>query len=149
MVRVVPYAAIQFATHEEYKHLLAVDRDGCVFQVVLKAFVFPSRKKTPILRAIAGSMAGATATSLTYPLDTAKARLSVSSKKEYKNLRALFANEYKRGGLRTFYRGLTPTLLGVVPYAGTSFFTYETLKLLYLGALAAAPLLDSLATSRV
>ena len=26
------------------------------------------------------------------------------------------------------YRGLTPTLLGVIPYAGTSFFTYETLK---------------------
>ena len=28
----------------------------------------------------------------------------------------------------TFPRGLTPTLLGVIPYAGTSFFTYESLK---------------------
>lgn len=28
----------------------------------------------------------------------------------------------------TLYRGLTPTLMGVVPYAGFSFFTYETLK---------------------
>jgi hypothetical protein len=27
-----------------------------------------------------------------------------------------------------YSRGLTPTLLGVIPYAGTSFFTYETLK---------------------
>lgn len=116
MARVVPYAAIQFATYEEYKRILAVDHDG---------------QKTPLRRAAAGSMAGATATALTYPLDTAKARLSVSSKEEYKNLRALFISEYRRTGMRTFYSGLSPTLLGVIPYAGTSFFTYETLKMIY------------------
>ena len=26
------------------------------------------------------------------------------------------------------YRGLTPTIIGVIPYAGTSFGIYETLK---------------------
>ncbi|KAI6230416.1 Mitochondrial coenzyme A transporter SLC25A42 [Aphelenchoides fujianensis] len=61
----------------------------------------------------------------------ARARLSVSSKEEYPSLRAVFVSEYRQHGLSTFYRGITPTLIGVVPYAGSSFFTYETLKLLY------------------
>lgn len=34
----------------------------------------------------------------------------------------------KEGGVTALWRGITPTLLGVIPYAGTSFFTYETLK---------------------
>lgn len=34
----------------------------------------------------------------------------------------------QESGLRGLWRGITPTLLGIVPYAGTSFFTYETLK---------------------
>lgn len=117
MARVVPYAAIQFAAHEEYKHIFHVDRDGVL---------------TPVKRYLCGSLAALTATTFTYPLDTAKARLSVSSKEEYKNLRAVFVSEYNKTGLRTFYRGLFPTLLGVIPYAGSSFFTYETLKLIYV-----------------
>ena len=36
-------------------------------------------------------------------------------------------------GLKTLYRGFAPTILGVVPYAGLSFFTYETLKKLHAG----------------
>jgi len=31
-----------------------------------------------------------------------------------------------RGGLVNFYRGFTPTLLGMVPYAGMSFLTHDT-----------------------
>lgn len=115
LARVVPYAAIQFAAHEEYKKLLKVDIEG----------------STPYRRFLAGTLAGVTAVIFTYPLDTAKARLSVSTKQEYENLRAVFIKECKTHGFLTFYRGLYPTLLGVVPYAGLSFFTYETLKLIY------------------
>lgn len=116
MIRVMPYAAIQFASFEQYKQWLKVDAHGT---------------RTPGRRCIVGCMAGATATILTYPLDTAKARLSISTKKEYATLLSVFIKTTRENGLLALYRGLWPTLLGVVPYAGASFFTYETLKLKY------------------
>lgn len=90
-------------------------------------------RKTPGRRYIAGSLAALTATCFTYPLDTAKARLSTSTKAEYSGLRDIFVKEYRRHGITIFYRGMYPTLLGVIPYAGSSFFTYETCKLFYTG----------------
>ena len=47
---------------------------------------------------------------------------------QYKNLLFVFGSILREEGFLSLYRGLTPTLLGVIPYAGTSFFTYETLK---------------------
>ena len=38
---------------------------------------------------------------------------------------------YREEGISAYYRGLLPTILGIMPYAGISFFTYETLKKLY------------------
>jgi len=35
-------------------------------------------------------------------------------------------------GVRALYRGFGPTLSGILPYAGISFYTYDTLKLLGL-----------------
>lgn len=32
------------------------------------------------------------------------------------------------GGIRALYRGFVPTLMGMVPYAGLSFYTFEYLK---------------------
>lgn len=47
----------------------------------------------------------------------------------------MFVKTWKTEGWSTLYRGYTPTLLGVIPYSGTSFFTYETLKRLHSGML--------------
>lgn len=95
--------------------------------------IINSRQKTPLKRYVAGSLAAVTATTITYPLDTAKARLSVSTKSEYKNMREVFIKEYRKYGFFTFYRGINPTILGVIPYAGSSFFTFESLKIVYKG----------------
>lgn len=116
MARVVPYASMQFAAFEQYKKLLKVDENG---------------SRTPVKRYITGSLAATTATMITYPLDTAKARLSVSSKLQYSSLKHVFVKTYKEGGIQLLYRGIYPTILGVIPYAGSSFFTYETLKIMY------------------
>lgn len=51
----------------------------------------------------------------------------------YKSLIQVFFKIYREEGVRTLYKGYTVTVLGVIPYAGTSFFTYETLKKLHRG----------------
>lgn len=52
-----------------------------------------------------------------------------------RSLRHVFIKIWVKEGPRTLYRGYVPTILGVIPYAGTSFFTYETLKKEYYGEL--------------
>lgn len=51
----------------------------------------------------------------------------------YRTLRSVFVKIWVEEGPRTLYRGYWATVLGVIPYAGTSFFTYETLKREYTG----------------
>ncbi|XP_043909865.1 mitochondrial coenzyme A transporter SLC25A42 isoform X1 [Protopterus annectens] len=119
MVRVVPYAAIQFCAHEQYKVILG------------SYYGFQGRALPPIPRFIAGSLAGITATMLTYPLDLVRARMAVTPKEMYSNILHVFIRISRDEGLKTLYRGFAPTVLGVIPYAGLSFFTYETLKKLH------------------
>uniref|UniRef100_A0A1A9UJX5 Uncharacterized protein n=1 Tax=Glossina austeni TaxID=7395 RepID=A0A1A9UJX5_GLOAU len=120
MARIVPYAAIQFTAHEQWRKILHVDKDGT---------------DTKVKRFLAGSLAGITSQSLTYPLDLARARMAVTDKYTgYKTLRQVFVKIWIEEGPHTLYRGYWATVLGVIPYAGTSFFTYETLKREYTGA---------------
>ena len=37
---------------------------------------------------------------------------------------------YQEGGIKALYRGFTPTLIGMIPYAGLSFYCFESLKFL-------------------
>ncbi|KAJ8270084.1 hypothetical protein GJAV_G00110140 [Gymnothorax javanicus] len=119
MVRVIPYAAIQFCAHEQYKRLLG------------GYYGFQGKALPPVPRLLAGSLAGTTAAMLTYPLDMVRARMAVTPKEMYSNIMHVFVRISREEGLKTLYRGFTPTILGVVPYAGLSFFTYETLKKLH------------------
>ena len=80
---------------------------------------------------MAGSMAGMTADICTYPLDMVRVRLAFQVKGEhtYTGIVHAFKTIYaKEGGFRGFYRGLMPTIIGMAPYAGVSFFTFGTLK---------------------
>ncbi|KAL8614088.1 hypothetical protein ACOMHN_026305 [Nucella lapillus] len=117
MARIVPYAAIQYCAHEQYKIVLNPSRT--------KKHLPPGR------RFLAGSMAGVTSVTCTYPLDLVRARMAVTAKDMYHNIFEVFLKIYRVEGLKTVYRGFTPTVLGSIPYSGTSFFTYETLKKLH------------------
>ncbi|XP_051883332.1 graves disease carrier protein isoform X1 [Pristis pectinata] len=115
MVRIFPYGAIQFTAFDRYRKIL-ISKLGIAGHVH---------------RLMAGSMAGITAVVCTYPLDMIRARLAFQVKGEHKYtgiidaFRVIYTQE---GGFRGFYRGLTPTIIGMAPYAGISFFTFGTLK---------------------
>ncbi|KAM9761390.1 mitochondrial coenzyme A transporter SLC25A42-like [Menidia menidia] len=119
MVRVMPYAAIQFCSHEQYKKLLGGH------------YGFQGKALPPLPRFLAGSLAGTTAVMLTYPLDMVRARMAVTAREMYSNIMHVFVRISQDEGVKTLYRGFTPTILGVIPYAGITFFTYETLKKLH------------------
>ncbi|GFT01896.1 mitochondrial coenzyme A transporter SLC25A42 [Nephila pilipes] len=118
MARIIPYASIQFTAHEQWKRILHVE-------------TFEERKANPGKSFIAGSLAGIVSTTCTYPLDLARARMAVTHKEMYNSLVQVFVKTWRTEGCATLYRGYAPTLLGVIPYSGTSFFTYETLKRLH------------------
>lgn len=74
--------------------------------------------------------AGAIAQALIYPIDLIKTRLQCHSEPGrapplVKFTRDILVNE----GPRALFRGLLPSLLGIIPYAGIDLATYETLKI--------------------
>ncbi|XP_010137013.1 PREDICTED: graves disease carrier protein [Buceros rhinoceros silvestris] len=115
MIRIFPYGAIQFMAFDQYKKIIKK-------QLGISGHVH---------RLMAGSMAGITAVICTYPLDMVRVRLAFQVKGEHKYMGIIHAFKMiytKEGGFSGFYRGLMPTIVGMAPYAGFSFFTFGTLK---------------------
>jgi len=68
-------------------------------------------------------------TVLTYPLDLMRARLaSQVQTNHYRHLVHAFDLMYRKEGFVRMFKGVQPTLQGIIPYAGVNFATFETLK---------------------
>lgn len=95
VLRVAPYAGLSYAIHDlterELKEVLGKARLPFFYKF------------------LAGSIAGAGATLLTYPLDVLRVRLALTHGSSWGSAMA-------QGGL---FQGLLPTMLGIVPYSGT------------------------------
>ncbi|KAG8067323.1 hypothetical protein GUJ93_ZPchr0005g15233 [Zizania palustris] len=79
---------------------------------------------------VAGAFAGVSSTLCTYPLELIKTRLTIQ-RGVYDNFLHAFVKIVREEGPTELYRGLTPSLIGVVPYAATNYFAYDTLKKVY------------------
>ncbi|KAL6534073.1 Adenine nucleotide transporter bt1, chloroplastic/mitochondrial [Orobanche hederae] len=79
---------------------------------------------------IAGACAGVSSTLLTYPLELVKTRLTIQ-RDVYNGLFDTFVKILQEGGPGELYRGLGPSLIGVMPYAATNYCAYDTLRKLY------------------
>ncbi|CAL1142177.1 unnamed protein product [Cladocopium goreaui] len=117
ILQVMPYAGLQFMTFDQYQQAL---EPYCASHPYLMRFV-------------AGAAAGATATTLTYPLDLLRTQMAISmtslwDRMPHSSYTAAAEDIVRSEGVRGLYRGLMPTLLGILPHAGTSFLVFETLK---------------------
>jgi len=116
LMRVVPYSATNFYVFDRARRLLD-DSIGSHTHPILIKF-------------LSGAISGSSAVCVTYPLETLRARLAVDIdghiyRKGYINA---VGNIVRSSGVHSLYSGLKPTLFGIIPYAGTSFAVYETLK---------------------
>lgn len=118
VLKVAPESAIRFYTYEMLKGFIAK-----VKGLEDKADIGTAG------RLFAGGLAGAVAQTSIYPMDLVKTRLQTYDKGgRVPNLATLSRDIWVQEGPRAFYRGLFPSLLGIIPYAGIDLTVYETLK---------------------
>ncbi|XP_027332808.1 adenine nucleotide transporter BT1, chloroplastic/mitochondrial-like [Abrus precatorius] len=79
---------------------------------------------------IAGACAGVSSTICTYPLELLKTRLTIQ-RGVYDGLLDAFLKIVREEGAGELYRGLTPSLIGVIPYSATNYFAYDSLRKAY------------------
>ncbi|KAL0016367.1 hypothetical protein SO802_003436 [Lithocarpus litseifolius] len=79
---------------------------------------------------VAGACAGVSSTICTYPLELLKTRLTIE-RGVYNGLFDAFLKIVREEGPAELYRGLTPSLIGVIPYAATNYYAYDTLRKAY------------------
>ena len=78
---------------------------------------------------VSGGVAGAVATTLTYPLDLLRTRFAAQgSDKIYASLRGSIRDIARDEGVSGFFQGLGAGVGQVVPYMGLFFSAYETLR---------------------
>ncbi|XP_078524567.1 mitochondrial adenyl nucleotide antiporter SLC25A24 [Lissotriton helveticus] len=112
VLKIAPETSMKFWAYEQYKKLFA-SKDGTVGAAE---------------RFVAGSLAGATAQTSIYPMEVLKTRLAVGKTGQYTGMFDCGKKILKKEGVKAFYKGYVPNILGIIPYAGIDLAIYETLK---------------------
>ncbi|XP_018801688.1 PREDICTED: calcium-binding mitochondrial carrier protein SCaMC-3 isoform X4 [Bactrocera latifrons] len=119
VLKIAPESAIKFAAYEKIKRLIRGDE---------------KRQMTIGERFMAGAAAGGISQTVIYPMEVLKTRLALRKTGQYKGILDAAKKIYLMEGVRSFYRGYIPNMLGIIPYAGIDLAVYETLKKKYLSS---------------
>ncbi|KAH7883217.1 mitochondrial carrier domain-containing protein [Phlebopus sp. FC_14] len=139
LLRIFPYAAIKFMAYDQWRPVL----------------IPTTNHETNFRRFTAGALAGLTSVTFTYPLELIRVRMAFhsrlasdsSAQRRPSFLRAMShiyhesastttsssttptsRHIFERFPMLKFYRGFTVTMVGMVPYAGTAFLTWDFLR---------------------
>lgn len=80
---------------------------------------------------LCGSAAGFVSQFVLFPLKTVKVIMNLRQTNEYKGIFDCIYKVYKKHGIRSFYRGLIPNSIAIMPSSGIDLAAYETLKKTY------------------
>ncbi|XP_043913109.1 calcium-binding mitochondrial carrier protein SCaMC-3 [Protopterus annectens] len=112
VLKIAPESAIKFMAYEQIKKVIRGKQETLRVQE----------------RFIAGSLAGATAQTVIYPMEVLKTRMTLRKTGQYSNVADCAKKVFLKEGVQAFYKGYIPNLLGIIPYAGIDLAVYETLK---------------------
>uniref|UniRef100_A0A9J8AW97 Solute carrier family 25 member 25b n=1 Tax=Cyprinus carpio carpio TaxID=630221 RepID=A0A9J8AW97_CYPCA len=121
VLKIAPETAIKFMAYEQIKRLIGSNQETLGI----------------LERLVAGSLAGAIAQSSIYPMElkqsfcvfkVIKTRLALGRTGQYSGIMDCAKHILKKEGLKAFYKGYIPNMLGIIPYAGIDLAVYETLK---------------------
>ena len=94
----------------------------------------------PVVRFLSGGVAGTIASTLTNPLEVIKTQLQSSNQELMAaNPMAVAKRILQRGGVKGFWRGLPPTLLGIIPSRSAYFYVYQKSKTFFSPTLSDGP----------
>ncbi|KAL4332450.1 hypothetical protein GQ457_07G041470 [Hibiscus cannabinus] len=117
VIRVAPSKAIELFAFDTVNKLLS-HKPGEESKIPIPASL------------VAGACAGVSSTLVTYPLELVKTRITIE-KNMYDGILDAFLKILQKEGPAELYRGLAPSLIGVIPYAATNYFAYDTLRKVY------------------
>jgi solute carrier family 25 phosphate transporter 23/24/25/41 len=117
VLKIAPESAIKFAAYEHAKRWIRHNE---------------TRPMTIYERFVAGALAGCISQTTIYPLEVLKTRLALRKTGQYSGIVDAAKKILATEGVRSFYRGYIPNMLGIIPYAGIDLAVYETLKKKYL-----------------
>ncbi|GAB0101026.1 SCaMC [Sergentomyia squamirostris] len=117
VLKIAPESAIKFAAYEKVKRLIRGNE---------------KRQMSIYERFVAGACAGGVSQTAIYPMEVLKTRLALRKSGQYSGILDAAKKIYVTEGIRSFYRGYIPNMLGIIPYAGIDLAVYETLKKKYL-----------------
>lgn len=124
LLRIFPYAGVKFIVYEQ-----------------IRAQLIPSRDyETNLRRMLSGSLSGVCSVFCTYPLDVLRVRLAYESKVEpghtpdrmrgrlWQAAKKIYHEPHAAHlpPISNFYHGFLPTVMGMIPYAGVSFWAHDT-----------------------
>ncbi|KAI6652772.1 Calcium-binding mitochondrial carrier protein SCaMC-1 isoform X2 [Oopsacas minuta] len=116
VLKIAPETSIKFYAYETVKSLINEN----------------TSELTVGQRFLAGSLAGSFAQTAIYPLEVVKTRLAIAHNNQYAGLWDCVGRILSGEGVRGFFKGWVPNMLGILPYAGIDLTIYETSKNEYL-----------------
>ncbi|KAL1089910.1 hypothetical protein V6Z11_D07G052900 [Gossypium hirsutum] len=118
IVKVTPESAIKFYTFEMLKDVIGEHMGDNKGDIGAGG------------KLVVGGVAGAVAQSTIYPMDLVKTRLQTCASEGGKapHLGKLTRDIWVQEGPRAFYKGLVPSIFGIIPYASIDLTVYETLR---------------------
>lgn len=100
-VKVVPQTAFRFATYDIAKEYICRDQSDPTFSE----------------RLLCGGLAGLISQTLVYPLEPVKTRLAICPTGTYNGMLDCMWKMHRHEGSRALFKGISPALLGIVPYS--------------------------------